>query len=167
MGPKTPLIDPSPLVVRLGFSSVLHIRYVEVRISQSVSEGPFDFEITRVDCILKTLQTGKATGPDYIDDRLLKELARPLSAPLTDLFSFLLLRAKFQISGNRPMLLLFLKRMTTYRHIFLLKTLGKVLDKNILEHVYNVLNDHLINTLQSSFDPGDSSVNQLVDLYTL
>ena len=38
------------LVVRFVFSSVLHIWYVEVRISQSVSEGPFDFEITRVDC---------------------------------------------------------------------------------------------------------------------
>ena len=27
--------------------------YVEVRISRSVYEGPFDFEITRVDCISK------------------------------------------------------------------------------------------------------------------
>ena len=41
------------LVVRLVFSKILHIRYVEVRISRSVSEGPFDFEITRVDCICK------------------------------------------------------------------------------------------------------------------
>ena len=33
-----------------GCSSVLQIRYVEVRISRSVLAGPFDFEITRVDC---------------------------------------------------------------------------------------------------------------------
>ena len=39
------------LVVRLVFSSVLHIWYVEVWISRSISDGPFDFEITRVDCI--------------------------------------------------------------------------------------------------------------------
>ena len=39
------------LVVRFVFSSVLKIWYVEVRISRSVSEGPFKFEITRVDCI--------------------------------------------------------------------------------------------------------------------
>ena len=39
------------LVVRLVFSSILHTWYVEVRISRSVSAGPFDFEITRVDCI--------------------------------------------------------------------------------------------------------------------
>ena len=38
-------------VVWLVFSSFLQIWYVEVRISRSVSEGPFDFEITRVDCI--------------------------------------------------------------------------------------------------------------------
>ena len=38
------------LVVRLVFSSILHIWYVEVRIYRSVSEGPFDFEISRVDC---------------------------------------------------------------------------------------------------------------------
>ena len=39
------------LVVPLVFFSILQIWYVEVRISRSVSEGPFDFAITRVDCI--------------------------------------------------------------------------------------------------------------------
>ena len=39
------------LVVRLVFSSVLRIWYVEVRISRSDSEGPFDYEISRVDCM--------------------------------------------------------------------------------------------------------------------
>ena len=32
------------LFVRIIFSSILPIWYVEVRISRSVSEGPFDFE---------------------------------------------------------------------------------------------------------------------------
>ena len=40
-----------------------------------------------VEDILKTLKTGKAAGPDSIDNRLLTELALPLSAPLTDLFN--------------------------------------------------------------------------------
>ena len=39
------------MVVRIVFSSILQVGYVEVRISRSVLEGPFDFEITRVDCI--------------------------------------------------------------------------------------------------------------------
>ena len=38
--------------------------------------------------ILTSLKTGKAAGPDFIDNRLLKELARPVSAPFTDLFFF-------------------------------------------------------------------------------
>ena len=41
-----------------------------------------------VEDILKTLKTGKAAGPDCIDNRLLKEFARPLLAPLTGLFNF-------------------------------------------------------------------------------
>ena len=40
-------------MVRLVFSSILQIRYVEVRLSRSVSEGPFDFEISRVYCSIK------------------------------------------------------------------------------------------------------------------
>ena len=39
------------MVVQIVFFSILQIWYVEVRISRTVSEGPFDFEITRVDCI--------------------------------------------------------------------------------------------------------------------
>ena len=40
-----------------------------------------------VEDILKSFKTGKAAGPDSIDNRLLKELARPLSVPLTDIFN--------------------------------------------------------------------------------
>ena len=39
------------LVVQFVFFSILKICYVEVRISRSISKGPFKFEITRVDCI--------------------------------------------------------------------------------------------------------------------
>ena len=39
---------------KLFFSSILQIWYVEVRISRTVYEGPFDFEITRVDCIISS-----------------------------------------------------------------------------------------------------------------
>ena len=39
------------VVVRIIFSSILQILYVEVRISRSISESPLEFEITSVDCI--------------------------------------------------------------------------------------------------------------------
>ena len=38
------------VVIRIIFSSILQIWYVEVRISRSISESPLEFEITRVDC---------------------------------------------------------------------------------------------------------------------
>ena len=39
------------MVVRIIFSSILKIIYVEVRISRRVSESPLEFEIMRVDCM--------------------------------------------------------------------------------------------------------------------
>ena len=38
--------------------------------------------------VLKSLKTGKATGPDHINNRILKELSRPISSPLCVLFNF-------------------------------------------------------------------------------
>ena len=35
-----------------------------------------------VETVLKSLQLGKATGPDAINNRVLKELAQPLSFPI-------------------------------------------------------------------------------------
>ena len=41
-----------------------------------------------VQSVLQSLNIGKAAGPDSISNRLLKELAIPLSEPLCDLFNF-------------------------------------------------------------------------------
>ena len=50
--------------------------------------------------------------------------------------------------------------------ISLLSTVGKVLEKIVHKHVFNFLNaNNLISSLQSGFVPGDSTVNQLVDMY--
>ena len=56
---------------------------------ESISINPQE-----VEDILKTLKTGKAAGPDSIDNRLLTELALPLSTPLTDLFNSSLAKGK-------------------------------------------------------------------------
>ena len=41
-----------------------------------------------VETMLKYLQLSKATGSDDINNRVLKELAQPISFPLRDLFNF-------------------------------------------------------------------------------
>ena len=48
------------VVVRIIFSSILQIWYVEVRISRSISESPLEFEITRVDCMCFRGEISKA-----------------------------------------------------------------------------------------------------------
>ena len=47
-----------------------------------------------------------------------------------------------------------------------LSSIGKVMEKIIHKHMFNYFNDHsIITCLQSGFVPGDSTVNQLVDIY--
>ena len=56
--------------------------------------------------------------------------------------------------------------ITNYRPISLLSTVGKVLEKIVHKYVFNFLMDHeVLTTLQSGFISGDSTVNQLVDIY--
>ena len=53
-----------------------------------------------------------------------------------------------------------------YRTISLLSSIGKVMEKIVHKHMFNYFNDHsIITCLQSGIVPGDSTVNQLVDIY--
>ena len=47
-----------------------------------------NFTPVEVGNVLKSLKTRKATGPDQFNNRILKELSRPLSSPLCELFNF-------------------------------------------------------------------------------
>ena len=101
----------------------------------------------------------------------MKELARPLSGPLTDLFNFSLTAGKVPNLWKQANVTPVFKKnepsdVANYRPISLLNTIGKVLEKIIHKYVFNFLNDHqVITTLQSGFVPGDSTVNQLVEIY--
>ena len=48
---------------------------------------PITFTPPEVESVLKSLKTGKAAGPDTINNRLLIELAQPLASPLCDLYN--------------------------------------------------------------------------------
>ena len=43
---------------------------------------------SEVETCLKSLKTGKAAGPDTLNNRILKELSSPLSSPFCDLFNY-------------------------------------------------------------------------------
>ena len=70
----------------------------------SISTSPSEVAST-----LKSLQLGKATGPDAINNGILKELATPLSFPLSDLFKFSLALAKYLKYGRKQMFHRYLK----------------------------------------------------------
>ena len=131
-----------------------------------LSTSPFE-----VETMLKSLQLGKATGPDTINNRVLKELAKPLSFPLSDLFNFSLTSGKVPLIWKVANVTPIFKKddpsvVSNYRPISLLSTVGKVLEKIVHKHLFNFIRDNnILTTLQSGFVPGDSTVNQLVDIY--
>ena len=124
-----------------------------------------------VESTLKSLPLGKAAGPDLINNRILKELAQPLSLPLCDLFNFSVSHGKVPKLWKQANVSPIHKKndpsdISNYRPISLLSTVGKVLEKIVHKHLYNFFQEHhIITSLQSGFVPGDSSVNQLVDIY--
>lgn len=124
-----------------------------------------------VESILKSLKTGKAAGPDTTNNRLLKALAHPLSSPLCDLFNFSLSNSTVPTLWKQANVTPVFKKddpseVSNYRPISLLSSVGKAFEKLIHRYVFNFFRDHQdITTLQSGFVPGDSTVNQPVDIY--
>ena len=51
--------------------------------------------VDEVRSILQTLKLGKSSVPDNINNKILKEIASPISKPLCDLFNFSLSRGIF------------------------------------------------------------------------
>ena len=124
-----------------------------------------------VESILKSLKLGKASGPDQINNRILKELAHSLSFPLCDLFNYSLSCGKVPELWKQANVTPIFKKgdqseVSNYRPISLLSTIGKAMEKLVHKYVFNFfLEHHVITTLQSGFTAGDSTVNQLVDIY--
>ena len=78
--------------------------------------GPFlnniQFTPLEVQGVLETMELGKSTGPDNVNNRVLTELSVALSNPLCDLFNTLCLKAIFLIFGKKQMFHLSTKKMT-------------------------------------------------------
>ena len=127
--------------------------------------------VEEVRSVLQTLKLGKSSGPDNINNRILKEIAYPISKPLCDLFNYSLSRGIFPDVWKQANVSPLYKKddpslVCNYRPISLLSSIGKVMEKIVHKHMFNYFNDNsIITCLQSGFVPGDSTVNQLVDIY--
>ena len=135
------------------------------------SLSSIDLNTEEVQGTLKSLVTGKACGPDQINNRILKELAVELAPVLTDLFNTSLLHCTVPDIWKKANVSPVHKKddkssVDNYRPISLLSSVGKTMEKLIHKHVHNyLLQNNIITCFQSGFTAGDSSVNQLVELY--
>jgi hypothetical protein len=114
--------------------------------------------------VLKNLNINKASGPDLINPRLLKEGAEVLSPHLVKLFNSSLSKSYFPDNWKLANVVPIYKKgdktnVTNYRPISLLSCIGKTFEKCVFKHMYNFLQERqIITSLQSGFTPGDSSV---------
>ena len=120
--------------------------------------------------ILSNLDPSKATGADGIGNKLLKESAAAICAPLSKLFQQSMNTGIFPSSWKFASVTALHKKgsaheCNNYRPISLLPCISKVFEKLVFNNMYAYLINHkLISSHQSGFRPGDSTVRQLVSI---
>ena len=121
--------------------------------------------------ILKSLDTTKASGPDIINPRLLKEASKELCIPLSIFFSHLITLGNFpQTWKNGNVTPVYKKDArnlpNNYRPISLLRVLGKTMERAVHKQVYNFcVSNNVFTPHLSGFIKGDSTTYQLLHLY--
>ena len=121
--------------------------------------------------ILNILPLGKASGPNGISNRVLRECAHQIARPLCELFNQSLNFGKvpvlWKISNVCPVYKSGDPSIpSNYRPISLLNTMEKTLERIIFKHLFNFLKESdFFTPQQSGFLPRDSTVNQLSVLY--
>ena len=124
-----------------------------------------------VESVLQTLKIGKASGPDGISNRILKELSHELSSPYCSLFNQSLRSGIFPSPYKDANVSPVPKKgdlsvVSNYRPISLLNSDAKLFERLVFKHLFNHLQgNNMLSSLQSGFIPGDSTVNQLTYLY--
>ena len=139
--------------------------------NQNVSEVQLqNIEIleSEVEDVLKILNPSKASGPDFINPRLLKEAASELKYPLCKLFNLSLSTALYPGNWKKANVTPVFKNgnpseVKNYRPISLLSIISKCMERCVYKHVHNfLLQNNTITPNQSGFTRGDSAINQLV-----
>ena len=124
-----------------------------------------------VESVLKSLLVAKASDPDGLSNRVLRELSKELLVPYCSLFNQSLRVGTVPSSYKEANVFPVPKaggfsRVSNYRPISLLNSENKVLERLVFKYLFNHLRDNnLLSSLQSGLLPGDSTVNQLTFLY--
>lgn len=120
---------------------------------------------------IKSLDINKASGPDLVSPKILKEGMHQLAYPFTKLFNLSLSLKKYPDSWKKANVTAIHKKDSptnpnNYRPISLLSNEGKLMERCIHNHLNQYLTtNNIITPFQSGFRNGDSTVNQLLFLY--
>ena len=121
--------------------------------------------------VILSLNKNKAVGPDLVHNRLLIAALPAILVPLTDMFNRSLEEGIFPKLWKTALVNPVHKKgsknsCNNYRPISLLSCVGKVLERCVHKCVFNFLSsNNIISQSQSGFIPGDSTVNQLLNIY--
>jgi hypothetical protein len=136
-----------------------------------LTESRFEFIQTseqEVLKILKSLDIGKANGPDGISSKLLKESSEAIALPLSKLFNKSFELTKVPACWKEANVCPIFKKedkslVSNYRPISLLSCLGKIQERIVFIHLYKYLiKNDLLTWKNSGFRELDSAVNQLL-----
>ncbi|CAC5394081.1 unnamed protein product [Mytilus coruscus] len=136
----------------------------------STTINEIELNETEVEDILSIINPSKASGPDLINPKLLKEASAILKSPLCKLFNLSLRSAVFPHQWKRANVSPVFKSnkpndVKNYRPISLLSVISKCMERCVYKHVYNHLKQNkFLSNNQSGFTRGDSAVNQLVNI---
>ena len=117
------------------------------------------------------MTVGKASGPNSLNNRVLRDIASELSTPFCFLFNQSLHTGIMPSSYKEACVCSVsktggLSMVSNYRPISLLNSEAKLFEKLVFKYSFNHFRDNnLLSSLQSGFMPGDSTVNQLTYLY--
>ena len=116
------------------------------------------------------LDVGKASGPDGISTRLLKNISDSVCHQLSDLYNFSLSTGEFPSLWKQANVTPIYKKgdnqnKANYRPVSLISVVGKVLERIVFTHMYEYCSTNgLLTWRNSGFKPFDSAMNQLVML---
>ena len=129
------------------------------------------FTADEFESVLKLLPIGKASGPDGLSNRLLRELSNELAKPYQCLFNQSIRMGTVASSYKEANVSPVPKKgdlsiVSNYRPISLLNAEEKLLERLMFKYLFiHLWDNNLLSSLQSGFIPGDSTVNQLTFLY--
>ena len=120
--------------------------------------------------LIQNLDPNKAHCHDNISIHMLKVCGPSIYKPLEIILNQCLETGVFHLNGKKVTSFLFTKRgdkqmLQNYRPVLLLPVCGEILERLMFNEMFEIfIENKLISSSQSGFNPGDSCINQLLSI---